>query len=73
MVESQFTLGKHEATLTALMAGQDAIFSRLGRIEKTLAERRGERRVAHIIWATCSGALAALVVSFTKAWLAVHK
>jgi hypothetical protein len=67
-----FNLGRHEGLIEQLVKGQDQIFARLGDVENILAERRGERKAASMLWASTSGALGALVVFITKAWLAKH-
>lgn len=67
-----FNLGRHEGLIEQLVSGQTEIFNRLGAIEITLAERRGERRVATMLWASGSGAIGALIVFITKAWMVAH-
>ena len=72
MSDSQFTLGQHEALIQRLVDGQDKIVDRLGAIERALAEKRGERRMATALWAASSGMLGTFVVFISKAWLAAH-
>ena len=71
-MDGQFLLGQHEASLKQLIEGQSEIFNRLGSIESTLAERRGERRVGSFLWGSFSGVVGGFVVFVTKAWLVGH-
>ena len=71
-MEDKFLLGQHEALLQQMVKGQSEIFDRLGSIEQTLAERRGERRAGTFVWGSLSGVVGSAVVFVTKAWMAAH-
>lgn len=43
---NDFNLGRHEALIERLVEGQSQLVERVSAIEKLLAERAGERRVA---------------------------
>jgi hypothetical protein len=72
MPDQNFTLGQHEALIQRLVDGQDRIIERLTSIETSLAEKRGERRMAVGFFGIASGAFGAALVSVVKAFLGKH-
>ncbi len=59
--EDSFDLGRHEALIERLSGDVADVKASLGRIETTLAEKRGERRMAMYLAGTVGGGVAALL------------
>jgi hypothetical protein len=68
---NNFNLGRHEALIEQLVSGQTDIVSRLGDIEKTIADQAGERRATRWAMTTAGGfvgATLAFVAHFLPSW-----
>lgn len=72
MSDLNFKVGEHEGLIQTLVDSMGRIEGRLASIEQTLAEKKGERRVA--LWAlgTLSGAVGAFLTAAIKAFLGKH-
>jgi hypothetical protein len=71
----QFELGRHDGLIEQLIKGQDAIFARLGSIEKYVAEQKGERRAAKWALTTAGGFVGAMIAfgaHLFQGWLQKH-
>ena len=57
----QYDLGRHEQAIQQLLANDEDIMQRLGRIETHLAEVRGEKKVIKAMWTIAGGAVGAII------------
>lgn len=66
MGENDFLLGRLAEATEALAKGQDEIFKRLGAIERHIAEKKGERRVAAWVYGATAGAIGACLTAVAQ-------
>lgn len=72
MANGEFYLGRHEALIESLAAGQKQIAADVNEIKNTLAEERGARRLKSGVWGIAGGILSAIVTTLFKGHFGIH-
>lgn len=71
-MDDNFNLGRHEALIERLVAGQDKLVASMNNVEMTLAEQKGERRMVAGVWGLVGGSVVAAAVTLFKGAFGLH-